>query len=377
MVSTRSVGSEAINGANLYGYHMGLGTLFSYVDGSEYKDIVGAWDWNLVPGTTTLLNWPDIKTTPAGFSGKKDFVGVVSDGSVGTAVEDFIDPHDSSLSYRKAWFFLGDSVLVTTSNVQINNSVSGAADSPVITVLDNRAADGGAVYVDGKTVSISPRGSTLKGKTLFYGGNGYLSYHDDFSLTVSLGERSGNWSAISTSTAGITTASIFSAYATIPHDSYTYAFLPATSQHRLAQGMKAPTSVPVSGDGIMGVAGAGKLSLVFWPGGETSIMVDFAKIGWGHSGSITVTSEQPGAYLLSRDFGRTGKGEKVVVTMSDPTQRSSSTSFSITFNGRKVKPGNADQDISVSATGDEAKFDLQLPSGGFAGSSISREVQLE
>lgn len=36
------------------------GTLYSYVKGNECKDIVGAWDWNLVPGTTTLLNQPKL-----------------------------------------------------------------------------------------------------------------------------------------------------------------------------------------------------------------------------------------------------------------------------------------------------------------------------
>jgi len=118
MLSVRSTNSESVNGANPYAFHLGQGTLFSYVTGNEYKDIMAAWDWNLVPGTTTQLNTPKLAGSNAGNSGKKDFVGVVSDGKVGTSVEDYVDPLDASFSYRKAWFYSDDSVLVVTSDIK-------------------------------------------------------------------------------------------------------------------------------------------------------------------------------------------------------------------------------------------------------------------
>lgn len=375
MLSTRSLNSEAVNDANPLGYHMGQGTLYSYVTGNEYKDIMGAWDWNLVPGTTVLLNKPKLQQSVVGFTGKRNFVGVVSDGLVGTAVQDYVDPYDASLSFRKAWFFLDDSVLVTTSNVQINTSVPGAADSPAITVLDNRAAVASPIWVDDKQVTVSG-GATAEGSTLYYGGNGYLSYKTPFSLTLTNGPRTGNWSAISTSTLGETTVPIFSAYTTIPHDTHTYALFPATSRSRLAREATNPSSAPVSGPGITGVAGSGRLSLVFWPGGDRSITVDLAAIGWAEAGSVTVASDQPGAYLFSSRCKRAGRGMRLAIALSDPTQKVADVGFSLTFEGARVKQVNAGQDDGFAAIEGGARFDVKMPEGGLAGSSVSRNVFL-
>ncbi|KAJ2965504.1 hypothetical protein NQ176_g10584 [Zarea fungicola] len=114
MISKRSSNSEFVNGANPYSYHLGQGTLFSYVDGTEYKDIMAAWDWNLIPGTTVVRNVPDLTKTGPTYHGKTDFVGVASDGKVGLAVENYIDPFNGHISYNKAWFHMGDAVLVTS-----------------------------------------------------------------------------------------------------------------------------------------------------------------------------------------------------------------------------------------------------------------------
>ncbi len=29
-----------------YGFHLSDGTLYTYIDGTQYEDIAGAWDWN-------------------------------------------------------------------------------------------------------------------------------------------------------------------------------------------------------------------------------------------------------------------------------------------------------------------------------------------
>ncbi|OAQ80852.1 polysaccharide lyase family 8 [Purpureocillium lilacinum] len=354
MLSVRSTNSESVNGANPYAFHLGQGTLFSYVTGNEYKDIMAAWDWNLVPGTTTQLNTPKLAGSNAGNSGKKDFVGVVSDGKVGTSVEDYVDPLDASFSYRKAWFYSDDSVLVVTSDIK------SSGKAPVITVLDNRAAaESNKVWVNDKVVDAS-HGLQTKGKTLFYGGNGYVAYGDDFALTLAQGDRTGNWTEISTSTVGVTTVPIFSGYTTITKSSFSYAVFPATSRSKLAKEARKPTLTPILGTGVSGAAGSNKLSLVFWPGGDKSITVDLAKIGWDKSGSITITSDQPGAYLFKPLCNaKHKKAMKLRVTLSDPTQKLTSTSFSIAVKRGTVTP---------------SKVDVELPTGGMAGSSTSRDV---
>ena len=75
--------------------------MFTYVNGEEYRDIMDAWDWNLVPGTTTLLDYPKLGPKVVDHVGKRNWVGVVSDGWVGTAVEDYIDPYDGNVAYKK------------------------------------------------------------------------------------------------------------------------------------------------------------------------------------------------------------------------------------------------------------------------------------
>lgn len=371
MLSTRSTSSEFVNSANPLGYHLGQGTLFTYVDGAEYKDIWASWDWNLIPGTTLALNKPDLSKTTVKYSGKKVFVGVVSDGHVGVAVEDYVDPFDGHISYKKAWFHLGDAVLVTVTDIQNQD----ANNAPTITVLDNRAKANGGAFVDGKQVKLG-NDTKATGSTLLYGGNGYLAYDKPFDLTLSEGERAGNWSAISTSTLGVVTVPVFSAYTTINASTTTYALFPATSARRLAQESEKPSWIPVRGAGISGAAGQGTLGVVFWPGGDRSITVKLAAIGWADRGTVKVTAEQPGVYLLTGSKKEEGKsGMRLLVSAADPTQKLKTASLELTF----TKPIN--KELPKGACGPAVQlqigFAFTLPTDGLAGSSVQHETSFD
>ena len=363
MLSTRSLNTETVNGANPLGGHLGQGSMFTYVDGTEYRDIMGAWDWNLVPGTTTLLNQPVLSSKNTNLAGKTSFVGVVSDGDVGTAVMDYVDPATGQLSYRKAWFFIDDYVLVSTA------AIKNTATAPVVSVLDNRASTGDTIYVDGRQARGSGSGS-VAGKTLFYGRNGYLS-HDKFNLTLSDGQRTGNWSAISTSTVGETTVAIFSAYDTVAKSSSAYTVFPASSRSRLDKEARSPTTKPITQEGVSGAVGNGRLSVVFWPGGPKSTTVLLRDIGWAAIGYVTVTAQQPGAYLLSSD-PVWGHSKTVAVTAADPTQNLTSTS--VTLKTSLLKGGGW---LGGILPGSETSASFTLPTAGMAGSSVSKKVSLK
>ncbi|KAJ4144516.1 hypothetical protein LMH87_003397 [Akanthomyces muscarius] len=370
MLSTRSTNSELVNGANPLGYHLGQGTLFTYIDGTEYKDIWASWDWNLIPGTTVVRKKPAPTSAAVQYRGKKDFVGVVSDGHVGAAVEDYVDPFDGHIAYKKAWFYLGDAVLVSVMDIQTKNITS---NSPTITVLENRAkADGGA-FVDGSQIKLG-NDTKAVGSTLFYGGNGYIAYDKPFDLTLSEGERTGNWSAISTSTAGLATVPIFSAYMTIDAPKATYAILPATSQRRLAQEAEKPSWIPLDGTGISGAAGQGVLSVVFWPGGDRSITADLAAIGWADRGTVKVTSDQPGVYLLTGSRAEPSEAMKLAVSTADPTQKLKTAALELVF----TRPlGEAVDGACSRAVQSQVGFAFVLPTGGMAGSSVKHEAFLQ
>ncbi|RSH87480.1 hypothetical protein EHS25_003390 [Saitozyma podzolica] len=371
MLSNRSHNTEYTNSANPFGYHLGQGTLFSYVNGYEYRDIEAAWDWNLIPGTTSVLGSPKLNSSYAGVTGKKSFVGVVSDGWVGTSVEDYVDPHDGNIAYRKAWFFLDDSVVVSTTNLQVNESVPGVKGRPAVTVLDNRLASDDGVWVDAEQVDAS-NGLAINGSTLYYGGNGYLSYDTPFSLTLSEQNRTGNWSAISTSTKGNTTVPIFSAYTGITSDSHTYAFFPASTQERLAQELHSPTTKTLEWNGTIGVAGAERLALVFWPGSGVTATTELRDIGWGE-GQFVVTSQQPAAYLFATRADEDGT-KTIVVTLADPSQSLERLEFSLEVKQGTLQCSKDGGDCTAGKQG--VSFSVEMPAGGMAGSSVFREVVL-
>ena len=376
MISSRSRNTEQTNGANPYAYHMGQGTLFSYVSGHEYYDIMDAWDWNLIPGTTTLLNYPPLEVSIVDEIGNKSWVGVVSDGWVGTAVEDYLDPLDGNIAYKKMWFYLDDSVVITTTGVTIDTSIAGVNSSNVaITILDNRRAADGGVYVDGEEVQVSQSGTSANGSTLYYGGNGYLSYDNPFALTLAEGNRTGNWSAISTSTAGVSTVPIFSAYTTIPHETYSYAVFLATTPDVLAYEAQSPTSTPFESGGVFGVAGAERLSLVFWPRASTSISVSLDTIGWMNIGNMTVTSSQPATYLFAtRDNG--DGTQTMVVTLADPSQTLDSVTFSVSSGDMTLSCVQEGYDDGCQASKGGVSFTVMMSSGGLAGSSVFRDIRV-
>lgn len=367
MLSNRSQNSEGINGANPYPNHLGQGTLFSYVQGDEYKDIMAAWDWNLVPGTTTLLNHPKLGPDTASSHGKKDFVGVVSDGKNGIAVEDYLEPFSGSISYRKAWFHFDDAVVAVTSDIRTTS------DAPVITVLDNRAKAPGGILVEGQKVS-SGKDISVTGSTLFYGGNGYLSYDQPFNLTVSEGDRTGNWSEISTSNLGLVTVPIFSAYNTISRNSSAYTFFPATGRRTLDKEAKKPTYNPIIKHGVSAVTSPDKLGVVFWPNGPKAIKVDLKDMGWADEGTITISSDQPATYLITSKCKKPGQGMRLAIYAADPTQKLSSIKVSVAVEVAKLKQIRNRNGVSVQDA--EATFDIQLPAGGMAGSTVSRDVFL-
>lgn len=379
MVSTRTVNSENVNGANPLGYHLGQGTLFSYVEGNEYKDIMGAWDWNLVPGTTTLLNQPDLHNLPPTknvtglvdyikHNGTKEFVGVVSNGKIGVAAHDYSDPLNIGISYRKAWFHFDDAVVVVTSDIVNTGS------APVITVLDNRAKAPGGAFIDGDRTQLSAS-TKAKASTLFYGGNGYVSYDTPFDLTISEGPRDGNWSAISTSTAGKYTTDIFSAYTTITGSNSTYAFFPATSKRRLAAEDDKKTWEPIVEKGITGAMGKDELGLVFWPGGDDTVNLDMKDIGWSETGTVEITSDQPLAYLITGRCKKKGEGFTLSIYFADPTQKLKTAKFTVTTKDHKMKNVDRKQsDVKVADNETSTTFTVDLPQGGLLGSTVARKI---
>ena len=356
MISTRTRNSEFTNGANPLGYHLNQGLLWTWVDGNEYQDIVGAWDWYLIPGSTVLYHYPTLNSSWIAVNGKRDFVGSVSDGQIGISVMDYVDPHDGSLSYKRAWFFLEDEVINIIGNA---TRLSTSTNSPIVTVLDQRLASG-QMTIDG---SESSNVQNTTARTLLYNTTGYFTHGTSFSLTASVSEETGNWSAISTSTAGPVTMQIFTAYSTL-ESGYTFAYsmLPATDSVTFTQRSESPLYSIVNDTQVLGIAGNNILGLTFWPSASTTIVVPCSAPGFGTSGDLTVTVSSPSVVLLQATDGG------LSLHASDPTQKLTQLQVTIQSTGNAIDCGNA---TTCSAVENGVSVTFALPTGAYAGKTVS------
>lgn len=354
MISTRGQNQEYINSDNTMAYHMSQGHLFTWVDGTEYQDIAGAWDWYLIPGSTVLYHSPTLSSSWVGVSGKKDFVGVISDGTNGFSVMDYVDPHDGSISYRRTWVYIGDLVLNT-----IVNATRNAGTAPIVTVLDQRLSSG-SISING-TISI-PGAATAK--TLRYGQNGYFAYSTPFALTTADGPKSGDWSMLGNSKTTTNNANIFSAYHTIPNGgSFSYAQLPASTADQLASQAAVPSVKPLNSTGATGAVGPNYIAIAFWPNATSQsepIVSDWS------SQPVTISTSAPAIILASKS------GSTVTVNVADPTQKLSQ--VTITLAGPSSLSCGTTTGCSGGAWGVSLTFDL--PSGGSAGKSVTKTISI-
>ncbi|TFK95679.1 polysaccharide lyase family 8 protein, partial [Pterulicium gracile] len=259
MYSTRTVNSECINSQNTLGFHLADGTRYTYVHGAEYEDIFGAWDWNLIPGTTTDYGATPLSCNQLHHEGIESFVGGVTTGITSIGVMKYTNPMTRQLSFQKAWFFLkGEREHVIVKNITSSSS------SLVLSVLDQKRHNG-PVLVDGKDIADvsewADGGSTYRDvRSLWHDNVGYIFPRSILGsilgtaapLVVKVGERPGNWSMIGTSTQPPYTANLFTAYFDHPsqpglneYAPVSYTSFPAISSVDFASLLERPDSTGV------------------------------------------------------------------------------------------------------------------------------------
>ncbi|THH15976.1 hypothetical protein EW146_g4583 [Bondarzewia mesenterica] len=349
MYSKRTQNSECINSQNPFGFHLSDGTVYTYLQGNEYEDISAAWDWNLIPGTTVDYGATALNCSGTRHTGTQAFVGGASDGKIGVAAMRYETPTSKTLNWRKTWFFFDDDV----QHVMIAR-ISSTTGAPVYSVLDQRRHDGD-ILVDG----VARQSGNYSGiSSLWHGGVGYTfnTSNAAVSLSVQVGNRTGDWSVIGTSDQPPTTVDLFSAW--LSHSDLSaavdYTVYPATSASSFSSKASSSQLTTIRNDGSISAMldAANKVAMfVFWEtnGGKTTIP------SLGGSAPITVTSTGSSAMTVRMDTWN--------VTVAEPTQSLSSLTVNFTL-GSGSAPAGWGSVESHSLTWD-------LPTGGVAGSSLS------
>jgi chondroitin AC lyase len=114
VISTRTNGTEMLNGENLKGYYLPLGATNILTSGEEYEDIFPVWDWNRIPGTTSVLN-PSSADLRWYFFGSNAFAGGVSNSKSGVIA---FENAYNGIKAKKTYFFTGDMMLCLGSGIQ-------------------------------------------------------------------------------------------------------------------------------------------------------------------------------------------------------------------------------------------------------------------
>jgi len=353
--SSRTIGTEKMNGENLKRKFLPWGATNIMVDGDEYRNIFPAWDWSGIPGVTTVKeNVTDSTNGSAYLISSSVFAGGVSDGVFGLAAYDY---SWDGINGRKAWFFTPDAMYC------FGAGISASKTNPVITNVNQCYSSG--------TVTVSKNGvkSTINGVEMNLS-NLSWSHHDRVGyffptggeITVKNINQTGSWYDINISQSVTpVTHKVFSLWidhGNAPSDSrYEYIVVPSkeltqfetwigTNPLKMIANNKEVQAVWDKNSGVFGIA--------FYSPGTISL-----------EAGLSVWVDRACLLLIQS----VNKGASYKITVSDPT----TTQQNVTIKISKKLSGtgvilNPDQSSSISFT---------FPIGDDAGISIKSEFTTE
>ena len=325
--STRTVNTDSlINGENRQSHHISDGTTYFLLSGREYCDIFPVWDWHRIPGTTveqdTVLDPDQVNRR-----GDTDFVGGVSDGTLGCMT---MDLQYDALTAHKSWFFFDHELVCLGSDIRCD------ADHPVNTTINQCWLDGPVRSAAGEL----PHGHhLLTGNWIWHDWIGYIPLGMQ-TVHVRNDVQHGNWTDIGTGKDGPLTGDVFSMW--IDHGSrpsaatYAYAVMPACEADAVAAEAAHPTIVVLENDAAV--------QAVYCPS-EKIIEAIFREPATVHFGDHTLNIDQPCSVLVHQ----LASGFQIAV--ASPSQQAVAVH------------------VQVGGSGTIDRV-VKLPAGAFAGSSV-------
>ncbi|KAF9056201.1 polysaccharide lyase family 8 protein [Panaeolus papilionaceus] len=368
--SSRTLNSECTNTQNPLGFHLSDNAVRTYIRGDEYEDIAAAWDWYLIPGATIDYGATPLNCKTTTVTGLEEFVGGVSDGTLGISVMRYTNPRTKALRWQKAWFFLHGGM----QHAMLSNLSAASSSSSIRSVIEQRR-QGGPIFLNGNQVSST---TTSQVQTLWHGDVGYVfsNISNTGRMVIDSKHATGDWASIGTSTQPSSTIQLFSAYIehSQPLTQFSYSILPGVSQkeftHKSSK-MKLKTLQDDNNISSIFDEASKVVFAVFWQpnGGNVTFETNGPK-----AESITLVAHDNIALIYKMDIGE--------ITVSDPSQRLANTVITLT-----KEPAKRSKNTGIDLTGVERgshggpkhgneaiHINIDFPNGGLSGKSVTRSI---
>lgn len=351
VISTRTNGTEMLNGENTKGYNLPLGATNIMVTGNEYKNIFPLWDWSRVPGTTSLLN-QSASELRWYFFGSNKFAGGVSDNKNGFIA---FDHAYNGIEAKKAYFFMGDAMLC------LGNGISACETQRVVTSIDQSYTNGDIyLKIDGQQQLFNSQSITSENVDWVHHNNISYIFPQKGKLTIQNTVQKGSWHSINES--GSTeeeSAKVFSLWFDHGHepqnDTYCYVVMPdnqlgTASRNNMEHGFKI-------------IENTGTVQAVENTKQKLYAVVFYEPATVKLSENLTVSSDKRVLLLIDYTSPQTYN-----VSVSDPVY--SQESVNISFS-KKLFGDNA----AVNKNGTDVRF--YFPEGDYQGSTVTKTYQIK
>lgn len=240
------------------------------------------------------------------------------------------------------------------------SNITSTSDKPVYSVLDQRRRDDGIFLDDGQEYQISSGSpSLLTSAHLWHGGVGYVlsGLGDNDTLHVEVGEKTGPWSAIGTSTQPPATVDLFAAWVEhgSPAGAISYSMFPGTTFNSFLRKQARLRLQSVRNDG--------SVAAVYDETHKTAMVVFWEQDG----GSVTFTPTRYAPITISSNgnIALIYRFDDAAIFVSDPSQTLAAVEVSLSLgHGRKPPQWGPHRPKS---------FVIALPTGGLAGSSVRQD----
>lgn len=346
VISTRTAGTEMLNGENAKGFNLPLGATNIATNGKEYRNIFPVWDWTKVPGTTAVNNQSSALLQWYQY-GSNVFAGGVSDGKSGLIA---YEHSYNGVQAKKAYFFMGDAMLC------LGSGINALGVQSVQTTVNQCFLHGDVTVAAGdgiKTLTENIHTFTDL-KWAYHDGVGYI-FPAKGKITIRKTEQQGTWKSLNvTGSDAVVKEQVFSAWfdhGTGPVDQqYAYIVMPAQSLEAFKnKADKAGFAIQQNTPAVQAASYANYYAMVFYEPG-TAAMADGLSIT-SNGRAIVMVEKKPAGYAIS---------------ISDPVHSQATIRLSI----NKVLRGP-----HTAPAGRNTAITFAMPGGDLGGSTIMQNVQ--